>query len=558
MGAYLNPGNKSFQIAVNSKIYVDKSEMIQYLNTVLNTQQRFVSVSRPRRFGKAMAADMICAYYDRGADSRELFSKRKLAECQSVLIEDKEISWDEYLGEYDVIRLVMTKFFNDKTTVSKALAKMQKLVVRDIKEEYPNIDYFDEDDLIQTIEDVYSANGRQLVIVIDEWDAVFRERKNDKEGQKEYLDFLRDLLKDNRYIALAYMTGILPIKKYGKHSALNMFTEYSMMFPRQMARFTGFTEEEVRNLCNRYGRDYRAVSDWYDGYEVSDIMPPDPDYEELRATGKSPEAVRYSLYSPLSVVEAITTGIIKDYWNKTETYEALSEFIEMDYDGLKEAVAFLMNGGRLVIDTSTYQNDMTTFHGRDDVLSLLIHLGYLGYDDKKSEVFIPNREILDEFKSSTRGTAWKPAFRTLHLSQEILKATWEKDEETVAELLEEAHNRAGNKTYNDESALSYAVQLAYYAAQMYYTTILELDSGKGYVDIAYLPAPKYPAIPALVVELKYNQSADTAMSQIRRQKYPERLIHYKGNILLVAINYDKELPNTSPEFKHHKCVIEEA
>ncbi len=558
MGAYLNPGNKSFQIAVNSKIYVDKSEMIQYLNTVLNTQQRFVSVSRPRRFGKTMAADMICAYYDRGADSRELFSKRKLAECQSVLIEDKEISWDEYLGEYDVIRLVMTKFFNDKTTVSKALAKMQKLVVRDIKEEYPNIDYFDEDDLIQTIEDVYSANGRQLVIVIDEWDAVFRERKNDKEGQKEYLDFLRDLLKDNRYIALAYMTGILPIKKYGKHSALNMFTEYSMMFPRQMARFTGFTEEEVRNLCNRYGRDYRAVSDWYDGYEVSDIMPPDPDYEELRATGKSPEAVRYSLYSPLSVVEAITTGIIKDYWNKTETYEALSEFIEMDYDGLKEAVAFLMNGGRLVIDTSTYQNDMTTFHGRDDVLSLLIHLGYLGYDDKKSEVFIPNREILDEFKSSTRGTAWKPAFRTLHLSQEILKATWEKDEETVAELLEEAHNRAGNKTYNDESALSYAVQLAYYAAQMYYTTILELDSGKGYVDIAYLPAPKYPAIPALVVELKYNQSADTAMSQIRRQKYPERLIHYKGNILLVAINYDKELPNTSPEFKHHKCVIEEA
>ena len=558
MGAYLNPGNKSFQIAVNSKIYVDKSEMIQYLNTVLNTQQRFVSVSRPRRFGKTMAADMSCAYYDRGADSRELFSKRKLAECQSVLIEDKEISWDEYLGEYDVIRLVMTKFFNDKTTVSKALAKMQKLVVRDIKEEYPNIDYFDEDDLIQTIEDVYSANGRQLVIVIDEWDAVFRERKNDKEGQKEYLDFLRDLLKDNRYIALAYMTGILPIKKYGKHSALNMFTEYSMMFPRQMARFTGFTEEEVRNLCNRYGRDYRAVSDWYDGYEVSDIMPPDPDYEELRATGKSPEAVRYSLYSPLSVVEAITTGIIKDYWNKTETYEALSEFIEMDYDGLKEAVAFLMNGGRLVIDTSTYQNDMTTFHGRDDVLSLLIHLGYLGYDDKKSEVFIPNREILDEFKSSTRGTAWKPAFRTLHLSQEILKATWEKDEETVAELLEEAHNRAGNKTYNDESALSYAVQLAYYAAQMYYTTILELDSGKGYVDIAYLPAPKYPAIPALVVELKYNQSADTAMSQIRRQKYPERLIHYKGNILLVAINYDKELPNTSPEFKHHKCVIEEA
>ena len=325
-----------------------------------------------------------------------------------------------------------------------------------------------------------------------------------------------------------------------------------------MARFTGFTEEEVQILCNRYGRDYQAVSSWYDGYEVSDIIPPDPEHEEFRTTGKSPEAIRYSLYSPLSVVEATTTGIIKDYWNKTETYEALAEFIEMDYDGLKEAVAFLMDGGRLRIDTSTYQNDMTTFHGKDDVLSLLIHLGYLGFDDQRSEVFIPNREILDEFKTSTKSKKWVPAFRTITLSEEIVKATWDKDTEKVAELLEEAHNRAGNKTYNDEAALSYAVQLAFYAAQKYYTTILELDSGKGYVDIAYLPAPKYSAIPALVVELKYNQSADTAMSQIRRQKYPERLEHYKGNTLLVAINYDKDIPNTRSDFKHHKCLIEEA
>ena len=556
MGTYLNPGKADFEEAINSKIFVDKTDMIMYLNSVVKTKQKYVSVLRPRRFGKTMAADMICAYYDRKAESRELFANRKLAGCEPYKSGEKEVFWDEYLGKFDVIRLVMTKFIKKNNNVTDALSKMQKLIVRDIKKEYPDIDCFDEEDLIQTIEDIYSENSRQLVIVLDEWDAVFRERQDDKEGQKEYLDFLRDLMKDNNNIALAYMTGILPIKKYGKHSALNMFTEYSMMFPRQLARYTGFTEEEVQNLCKKYGRDYQAVSDWYDGYEVSDIMPPDPDHQELRATGKSPEAVRYSLYSPLSVVEATTTGIIKDYWNKTETYEALAEFIEMDYDGLKEAVAFLMDGGRLAIDTSTYQNDMTTFHGRDDVLSLLIHLGYLGFDDKKSEVFIPNREILDEFRSSTKGVEWKPVFRSFHLSQEILKATLDKDSDKVAELLEEAHNRAGNKTYNDEAALSYAIQLAYYAAQMYYTTILELDSGKGYVDIAYLPAPKYPALPALVVELKYNRSAETAMSQIKRQKYPERLIHYKGNMLLVAIDYDKDLPNTAPEFKHHKCIIE--
>lgn len=201
---------------------------------------------------------------------------------------------------------------------------------------------------------------------------------------------------------MAYMTGILPIKKYGKHSALNMITEYSMMFPRQLAKYTGFTEEEVITECNRYGRDYNAVKDWYDGYDVSDVVPPDLGHREQKASGKQPKAVRYALYSPLSVVEAMTTGIIKDYWNKTENYEALTEYIRKDYDGLKDAVALLMDGGRLVIDTSTYQNDMTTFHSRDDVLSLLIHLGYLGYDGETSEVFIPNKEILDEFKTSTK------------------------------------------------------------------------------------------------------------------------------------------------------------
>jgi hypothetical protein len=236
----------------------------------------------------------------------------------------------------------------------------------------------------------------------------------------------------------------------------------------------------------------------------------------------------------------------------------LAEFIRRDYDGLKEAVALLMDGGRLRIDTATYQNDMTTFHNRDDVLSLLIHLGYLGFDDDRSEVFIPNREILDEFKTSTKGREWDAAFRLLEESQEILTATWRKDSDKVARLLEAAHNRAGNKTYHDEDALSYAVQLAYYAAQKYYPVILEMDSGKGYADIVYLPSPQYPDIPALLIELKYDESADTALSQIKRQDYPERLEHYKGNILLVAIDYSKDIPNTNPDFKHYSCRIEEA
>ncbi len=406
MGTYLNPGKKSYEIAVNSEIYVDKTEMIQYLNSVVNTQQRFLSVSRPRRFGKTMAADMICAYYSREADSRELFSERKIAKTLPVITGGKEISWDGYLGKFDVIRLVMTDFMDGSDSVQDMLDYLTEEVVEDLKDGFSDINFGSRITLRTVLSKIYGKTGRQFVIVIDEWDAVFRTWKDDNEGQVKYLDFLRDLLKDKPYIALAYMTGILPIKKYGRHSALNMFTEYSMMFPRQLAKFTGFTEDEVSRECIRYGRDYESVKDWYDGYEVSDIIPPDPDHREQIASGKPLKSVRYSLYSPLSVVEAMITGSIRNYWNKTETYEALAEYIRMNYDGLKESVALLMDGGKFAIDTSTYQNDMTTFTCRDDVLSLLVHLGYLGYDDETSEVFIPNKEILDEFRTSTRSSEW--------------------------------------------------------------------------------------------------------------------------------------------------------
>lgn len=544
MGTYLNPGKAAYQMAVNSEIFIDKTEMIQYINSVVNTQQRFVSVSRPRRFGKTMAADMICAYYDREADSRELFEKRRIAQTAG---------WDEFLGKFDVIHLVMTRFFKTRITVNEALTNMQKIVIRDFKRAYPDVELISDNDLIQTIDDVYAAKDRQAVIVIDEWDAVFRERPDDKEGQTEYLDYLRDLLKDNRHVALAYMTGILPIKKYGQHSALNMFTEYSMMAPRQLAPYTGFTEEEVKALSKKYDMDFGDISNWYDGYLVSDRIPPEKreEYREGKYDGH-----RFSVYSPLSVVESMTTGVIKDYWNKTETYEALAEYIRKDYDGLKDAVALLMDGGRLTIDTSTYQNDMTTFTGRDDVLSLLIHLGYLGYDDERGEVFIPNREILDEFKTSTKGREWVSTFKAFETSLELLEATWNADEEKVAELVEDAHNQAGNKTYNDEAALSYGIQLAYYAARKYYTTILELDTGKGYADVVYLPAPQYAEKPALLIELKYGHNTELAMDQIRRQKYLDRLEHYKGNTLVIGINYDRELPAGHPEYKHNSCRIE--
>ena len=554
MGTYLNPGSQSYQMTVNSKIYIDKTEMIQYLNSLVNTQQRFVSVSRPRRFGKSIAADMICAYYDREAKSRELFEKRLLAKCEPIIAGNQTITWDGYLGKYDVIRIVMTDFIKSDIGVPEALAKLKGRILDELNEAYPDVKY-DENDFLYSLDKFYRKTGYQFVIVIDEWDSVFRERKEDKDGQKHYLDFLRDWMKDKAYIALAYMTGILPIKKYGKHSALNMFTEYSMMFPREMAPYTGFTEEEVKGECEEYGMDYGEVSDWYDGYTVSDRIPPEK-REEYRE-GKY-EGHKISIYSPLSVVESMTTGIIKNYWNKTETFEALSEFISMNQDGLKDAIMVLMDGGKVKVDTSTYQNDMTTFTGRDDVLSLLIHLGYLGFDDEKSEVYIPNREILDEFKAATKDGEWVAAFEAFRISLELIQATWAEDTDKVAELLEKAHNRADNKTYNDEAALSYAILYAYYAAEKYYTMLPELDTGKGYADRVYIPRPQYADKPVLIIELKYEKDADGAIAQIKRQQYPDRLEAYKGNILLVGINYNKDAKNTGTDYKHHTCEIDRA
>ena len=534
MGVYLNPGTQLFSIAVNSPIYVDKTSMLAKTNALVNTERRYLCISRPRRFGKSMAAAMLCAYYGVGDGNRELFEKLKLSQCPE---------WDKYLGKFDVIRLVMTNFIGQTKQMENVVGRIAMRVLDELHEAYPEVRY-DENDFCYSLSRFHQSSGRQFVIVIDEWDCVFRELPQDQDGQKYYLDWLRGLLKDQPYVAMAYMTGILPVKKYGKHSALNMFDEYSMTAPLQLAPYTGFTEEEVQDLCEKFGRPFNDIKAWYDGYLVEGEIPPDPQKLGLKAP-------LYHLYAPLSVVNAVRSGLIKNYWNNTETYEALAEYIRMDFDGLKETVARLMEGEHLSVNLGTYQNDMTSMTCRDDVLALLIHLGYLGYDQSKGEVFIPNREIHDVFETSTSSPEWSSTMRALRNSQKLLEAVWAGDEETVAGLLEAAHDQTGNRTYNSEAALSYAVQLAFYKAQDEYTLFPEVDTGRGYADLIYIP--KRPVHPALLVELKYKKDADTALEQILRQKYPSRLEHYKGNLILVGISYDRSADPVAPNFKHHSC-----
>lgn len=520
MGIYLNPGDELFWQAVHSEIYVDKTGLLNYTNKVLRTSKKYLCVSRPRRFGKSMAANMVAAYYDRTVDAGSTFAG--LAITQSA-------DFETYRNKYDVIQLNMQNFLSRTHDMQAFLQLLKKSILWDVLEEYPDYRYFDAEDLIRTLSDVHRQTKRPFVIIIDEWDCVFREYSNNKEWQKLYLDFLRDWLKDNSSIALVYMTGILPIKKYGTHSALNMFWEFSMEDPSELAPYVGFTSEEVKSLCEKYNRSFEECQRWYDGYSFQ----------------KAGE-----VYNPHSVVMAISSGRFDTYWNQTETYEALKIYITMNFDGLRDSIIKLLAGERQMVNTKTFSNDMTSFHSADDVLTLLVHLGYLGYDNSTEEVFIPNQEIAREYYNAITTTDWDIVARALKQSEKLLQAVLTKDEESVAKGIEEAHMETSHIQYNDENALSYTLSLAFYSARQKYIIIRELPTGKGYADLTFLPRPGHADLPALIVELKWNKDADTALRQIKDRRYSKALENYTGRILAVGVNYDKET-------RQHECWIEE-
>lgn len=392
MGSYLNPGSKGFRESLNSEIYVDKTLLIEKMNAVVNTRQKFICVSRPRRFGKSMAADMLAAYYDRSNDTEELFCNLAISHSES---------YRKYLNQYDVIKINMQEFLSSTHNMDEMLSLLQSRLIKELKHKYPA--YVDSGYLIFAMQDIFSFTGHSFVILIDEWDCLFREYRQDKEAQKQYLDFLRVWLKDKDYVALAYMTGILPIKKYGSHSALNMFTEYSMTNPREMAEYFGFTQEEVKELCEKYGRNFEETQAWYDGYELVTI--------------EGQEKKTYAMYNPKSVVESMLSGVFDNYWNQTETYEALKMYIRMNFDGLKDSVIRMLGGECIEINTGTFSNDMTTFQNRDDVLTLLVHLGYLSYHWPDRSVSIPNKEVSQEYVNAISTMDWHEVIKSVEASR---------------------------------------------------------------------------------------------------------------------------------------------
>jgi hypothetical protein len=519
MGNYLNIGNDGFEMVRKGK-YVDKTGLIAFINSTLGTQRKLTCVSRPRRFGKSFAAKMLCAYYGKGCDSRELFRGLKIA---------SEKSFEEHLNRYDVIYLDITTLISSVSDIKNIVSEIRKKVISEVREAYHDVKQ--DDTIFETLANVAEATGNKFFIIIDEWDALFREAKNDTELQKEYIGLLRSLFKGaltDKMLIGAYMTGILPIKKYGTQSALTDFKEYSMLEPKMLEEYVGFTEEEVKNLCDEYGMNFEEMKRWYDGYSFTNVS---------------------SVYSPNSVMEAVFNRKIGNYWTKTETYESLKIYIDMNEDGLKEAIVQMLGGAKCRIDVETFQNDMTSITCRDDVLTLLIHLGYLAYDEKSESAYIPNEEVRREFVRAVKYGRHKEVARLIQNSDRLLQATLAMDSETVATAIEEAHS-AGTAPlfYNDEQALRSVIRFAYISCIDEYLRIEELPSGIGYADVVYLPK-KNSNKSIMVVELKWNKTAEGAIAQIKNRNYPQVLEGFGSDILLVGVNYDEKS-------KEHTCVIE--
>ncbi len=514
MGIYLNPGNESFEKAVNREIYVDKSALVEKLWYHANKRNEYICISRPRRFGKSTDANMLAAFFSKGCDSERLFRNLKIS------------GWKEFrkhLNQHNVICLDMQTFLSESQDITEMLRKINQKVIRDLQKVFPH-DCWDES-LSSVLGEICAEHKESFIFIIDEWDCIFREFKEDKEAQKAYLDYLRLLLKDKPYVKLAYMTGILPIKKYGTHSALNMFDEISMLDAKDYSEYMGFTGQEVESLCEQYGISYEKMKEWYDGYQMKNGV---------------------STYSPRSVTASVNNRDFSNYWTQTETYEALRSYIDLNYDGLKDAVIRLLTGENVKVDTQAFQNDMSSFHSRDDVLTLLVHLGYLGYLYDSEEVYIPNNEVKDTFVVSVRNSDWSYITKVFQNSNHLLTATWNLQADRVASYIQNSHYETSILQYNDENALAYTVSLAYITAKEYYTIVRELPAGKGFADIVFIPKEDKPA---MIVELKYDKSADTGIAQIKDKRYDMGLEKYLGNLLLVSVSYDKAT-------KEHTCVIE--
>ncbi len=523
MGIYVNPSEALLKMAVHSRVYVDKSMILHELNQVLNTEDRFVCVARPRRFGKSMAGNMIAAYYGKKANSQPILEKLKIAQTPE---------FETYLNAFNVIKLDINGFYSNSNRNEDIVPLFTAEVREELIKAFPDCGIKDSDTLVNCIKRVYVETGEQFVLILDEYDVLVREQVK-ASIFAPYLAFLNGMFKNADLapaFALVYLTGVLPIVRDKIQSKLNLFNEYTMTDAKLLTEFVGFTEEETQALCEQYNMDFEDCRRWYDGYHIN--------YHDTS----------FDLYNPKSVVQAMVDKKYGNYWTKTGSYDAIKIYISMNFEGIKDDVKAMIAGEHIDVVVDFYLNTMTDFHSKDDVFTYLIHLGYLAYDSIHKQCYIPNNEIRSEWIIAVANDSdYAEAIRIVNNSKILLDKTVEGDAQAVAEALAAAHEQLmSRQRYNHEAGLQSAIRFAYFYATSRYTIISELPAGKGYADVVFIPY--VPNVPAMIVELKRNQTTGAALAQIEHKQYFNVMDKYQGDLLLVAVNYDEKT-------NEHTCEI---
>ena len=529
MGIYINRGNSSFAKARRDE-YIDKSMLVSYINSTIGTNRNLTCVSRARRFGKSMAAQMLYAYYDKSCDSRKLVEDLKVADPENPYNQSVETAFETHLNKYPTIYIDMTDFttqYHDCDDIVKILAQKVKM---DVLSAYSHTSVGSEQSLMDTLLAIVEETGEPFILILDEWDALCREASAKPQLMIDYVNFLRNLFKggnSDRVFAAVYMTGILPIKQQGTQSALNNFIPYTMTNPGILADCFGFTKEEVRTLCQKYDMPYDEMERWYDGYTMGNVG---------------------HIFNPTSVMLALRMRQFDNYWSQTSSFESIRDYISLDFDGVKQSIEHLLMGMEERVKVFNYGNDVNRLSSKDELFTLLIHYGYFAYDNNKQTVRIPNQEVREELLQAVRTGKRPELVKLIQESDRLLAATLAMREDYVAEALDRFHSQYVTPLfYNNEQALRGLVRYAYIGAMGDFVPMEELPSGKGFVDIAFIPS-RPSGQPVLLIELKYNEAVDTAISQIKERRYPEKLLPFADNLLLVAISYDKET-------KRHACKI---
>ena len=551
MGSILNPGNDNSFInllkARDTRVFVDKTDFLEKTNALFNTDGKLLAVTRPRRFGKTVTAHMLSAYYSKGYAGQNIFDKLEIA---------NRASFAEHLNKHDVIYIDMNTIdglfdgYSNKKQKVEGVNDLVDYFEYSIIKELKSSDIFskclekhqiENTGLLETLLAITQDLNTKFIFIMDEWDLVYREYCNDEALQKKFIKLLKNLFKADGgqdCFALAYLTGILPIKKYNSQSALNGFDEYNMLSPGDYAPYFGFTEDEIAKIVESPNCkvSHQDLKEWYEGYKIKGV----------------------DIYNPNSVCKAVTRNECISYWSKTSSNEEVVRLINMDFDGIKKDIMNLIEGARVQFDCGNFQNDMVTIEEKDDVFSLLVCLGYLGCsdlaegeDEDLKQAYVPNKEIKRALMGIIRKQEWYERMETIKRSENLLKAILELDGTTAAALIQDVHNSPAVTLldYNDEESLTYCVMTGLLWSTLgKYISRREEQAGKGRADLIYEPAIKGTA-PLILIEFKYDGSAEEAIEQIKTQEYFKRYTGQYRNIIIVGINY-------STKTKDHQCLIE--